>query len=71
VAIAHRTAGALVLGLTLFAVEPIRAAHDPAINEGDPTACVGGPRLDCTLSAETWQRLRATSGARSTAGTTR
>ncbi|MGZ8378327.1 MAG: glycosyltransferase family 117 protein [Gemmatirosa sp.] len=49
---------ALVAALTLFAVEPIRSAHLPAINEGMPTACEGGaPRLDCTLSAETGRRL--------------
>ncbi|MDF1502261.1 DUF2723 domain-containing protein [Roseisolibacter sp. H3M3-2] len=50
--------GLLVGALTLFAVEPIRSAHRPAINEGYPTACEDGrPRLDCTLSAETARRL--------------
>jgi hypothetical protein len=49
---------ALVASLTLFAVEPIRSAHLPPINEGMPTACEGGaPRVDCTLSAETGRRL--------------
>jgi hypothetical protein len=54
-------AGGLLAGaLTLFAVEPIRSAHLPAINEGMPTACEDGrPRVDCTLSAETWRRLSA------------
>ena len=52
-------AAALVIGLTPFAQEPIRAAHFPAINEGEPTACTAGFKLDCTLSAETWTRLRA------------
>jgi hypothetical protein len=52
-------AAALMIGLTPFAVEPIRAAHFPAINEGEPTACTEGFRVDCTLSAETWTRLRA------------
>ena len=52
-------AAALVIGLTPFAQEPIRAAHFPAINEGEPTACTDGFRIDCTLSAETWTRLRA------------
>ena len=48
------------VGLTLFAVEPIRSAHRPAINEGFPTACEdGAPRVACTLSAETWRRLSA------------
>jgi hypothetical protein len=50
---------ALVLGLTPFAFEPIRASHNPPINEGEPTACVGGPRVGCILSAVTWQRLGA------------
>ena len=31
-------AGALVLGLSPFATQPIRAAYFPAINEGEPTA---------------------------------
>ena len=31
--------GAIVLGLTPFATQPIRAAYFPAINEGEPTAC--------------------------------
>jgi VanZ family protein len=49
---------ALVAALTLFAVEPIRSAHLPPINEGMPTACEdGAPRVDCTLSAETGRRL--------------
>src|SRR5678810_214300 len=30
---------ALVLGLTPFIFEPVRAAYFPAINEGAPTAC--------------------------------
>ena len=53
--------GALLLaGLTPFAVEPIRSAHAPPINEGLPTACEGGrPEIGCTLSAETWRRLSA------------
>ncbi|HYW30055.1 MAG TPA: DUF2723 domain-containing protein [Gemmatimonas sp.] len=50
---------ALSLGLTPFLFEPIRASHGPVINEGEPTACVGGPRLDCILSATTWTRLSA------------
>ncbi|MES2522797.1 MAG: DUF2723 domain-containing protein [Gemmatimonadota bacterium] len=50
---------ALVIGLTPFLYEPIRASHNPVINEGEPTACVGGPRVDCILSATTWTRLSA------------
>ena len=30
---------AMVIGLTPFATQPIRAAHFPALNEGEPTAC--------------------------------
>ena len=56
------TALALILGLTPFAFEPIRASHNPPINEGEPTACVGGPRVDCILSSVTWTRLSANIG---------
>ena len=52
-------AAALVIGLTPFAQEPLRAAHFPAINEGEPTACTNSIALGCTLSPTTWQRLRA------------
>ncbi|HKO15183.1 MAG TPA: hypothetical protein VJU87_03035, partial [Gemmatimonadaceae bacterium] len=45
--------GALVLGLTPFATQPIRAAYNPPINEGDPTACRHGLHLSCTFSAGT------------------
>src|SRR3954469_21643257 len=33
------TVVALAAGLTPFAVEPIRAAHHPTLNEGEPTGC--------------------------------
>lgn len=49
---------ALCIGLTPFAYLPVRASHNPAINEGELTACVGGPRLDCIFSATTWSRLK-------------
>ena len=52
-------AAALMIGLTPFAQEPLRAAHFPAVNEGEPTACTAGIAVSCTLSAETWHRLRA------------
>ena len=53
-------AGALfAVGVSPFAFEPIRAAHQPAINEGNPTACDGPPKIGCTFSDTTWQRLRA------------
>src|SRR6476620_6386594 len=38
-------AGALVLGMSVFATQPIRAAHFPPINEGEPTACTDGPHF--------------------------
>jgi hypothetical protein len=47
-------AGALVLGGTPFATQPIRSAHFPAVNEGETTACRTELRLDCTLTKETW-----------------
>ncbi len=46
-------------GLTPFAFEPIRSAWDPAINEGEPTACAGKIGLACTMSSVTLDRLRA------------
>ena len=45
------------IGLTPFLFQPIRAAHRPVINVGEPTACVGAPELSCTFSAETWTKL--------------
>jgi hypothetical protein len=49
----------LVLGLTPFLFEPIRAAYRPAINVGEPTACVGTPEIGCTFSNETYTKLMA------------
>ncbi|MBX3133375.1 MAG: DUF2723 domain-containing protein [Gemmatimonadaceae bacterium] len=46
--------GALILGATPFATQPIRAAHNPPINEGEPTACREGLKLSCTLSKGTY-----------------
>jgi hypothetical protein len=46
---------ALVVGLTPFATQPIRAAHFPALNEGEPTACRTKLELKCTFSAETYR----------------
>ena len=45
--------GAIVLGLTPFATQPIRAAYFPAINEGEPTACRTKLELSCTFSKGT------------------
>ena len=50
---------ALLLGLTPFAVEPIRAAHHPALNEGEPTGCVDAIAIGCTFSRTTLTRLMA------------
>ncbi len=47
----------LCVGLTPFAFVPIRAAHFPGINEGEATACLSGPQVGCTLSAETYSRV--------------
>jgi len=49
--------GALLLGLTPFAFEPIRAAYFPAINEGAPTACETKIAASCTFSKLTEKRL--------------
>ena len=49
--------GALLLGLTPFAFEPIRAAHFPPMNEGEPTGCATHFEWSCTFSALTATRL--------------
>jgi hypothetical protein len=45
---------ALFLGGSSFATQPIRAAHNPAINEGEPTACRQGLEVGCTFSKGTY-----------------
>jgi len=50
---------AFALGLTPFAYMPIRAAHFPALNEGEPTGCTQGIGVGCTFSAVTYERLMA------------
>jgi hypothetical protein len=50
---------ALVLGLTPFAFEPIRAAHHPVLNEGEPTGCSERIGFACTFSETTARRLMA------------
>jgi len=50
-------AAALVFGMTPFATQPIRAAHFPAINEGEPTGCVTEIKVDCTFSRLTYDRF--------------
>jgi hypothetical protein len=49
--------GALIIGLTPFIYEPIRAAHFPAINEGAPTACTTELKAACTFDRVTWDRF--------------
>src|SRR5437868_4935387 len=50
-------AGALLLGMTPFLMQPLRAAHFPAINEGEPTGCTTSIAVDCTLSKTTFSRF--------------
>jgi hypothetical protein len=46
---------ALVVGVSPFATQPIRAAHFPAMNEGEPTACRTKLELACTMSEGTYR----------------
>jgi Protein of unknown function (DUF2723) len=50
-------AGALALGMTPFLTQPLRAAHFPGINEGEPTGCETHIALGCTFSKETYDRF--------------
>ena len=50
---------ALGFGLTPFAVEPIRAAWHPVMNEGEPTGCTREIGVGCTFSKTTAVRLMA------------
>src|SRR5207248_10088859 len=50
---------ALLIGLSAFIYEPIRAAHFPPINEGAPTACATHLELGCTFQRLTVSRLMA------------
>ena len=51
-------AGALLLGGSPFATQPIRSAHFPAVNEGEPTACRTELHLACTLSSGTYTAFK-------------
>ncbi len=51
-------AAAVVLGGSSFATQPIRAAHFPAINEGEPTACRDGLNVSCTFSRGTYDAFK-------------
>jgi hypothetical protein len=50
-------AGVLVLGMTPFLTQPLRAAHFPGINEGEPTGCATKIGLGCTFSKATYDRF--------------
>ena len=45
--------GLLMLGGSPFLTQPIRAAHFPAVNEGEPTGCREKIALSCTFSKQT------------------
>jgi hypothetical protein len=49
--------GALIIGLTPFIYEPVRAAYFPGINEGAPTACETKLKASCTFTKLTKDRL--------------
>jgi hypothetical protein len=50
-------AGALLLGMTPFLMQPLRAAYFPAVNEGEPTGCTNHIHVGCTLSKATYDRF--------------
>ena len=50
--------GAIIIGMTPFATQPIRAAYFPPINEGEPTGCRTEFNWDCTFSAQTWEAFK-------------
>ena len=50
-------AGALLLGMTPFLTQPLRAARFPAINEGEPTGCTTKIAASCTFSKATVDRF--------------
>ncbi|HEY6089217.1 MAG TPA: DUF2723 domain-containing protein [Gemmatimonadaceae bacterium] len=50
-------AGALLLGMTPFLTQPLRAAYFPAINEGEPTGCATSISAGCTFSKATYDRF--------------
>jgi hypothetical protein len=51
-------AGALALGVTPFATQPIRSAYFPRINEGETTGCRTEIGWQCTFSRETWRAFK-------------
>ena len=55
-------AGAMLLGVTPFVMQPIRAAHHPALNTGEVTGCRDRIAVDCTLSRTTLERFQYNAG---------
>ncbi|MDP9200479.1 MAG: DUF2723 domain-containing protein [Gemmatimonadota bacterium] len=49
--------GTLLLGMTPFLTQPLRAARFPAINEGEPTGCATRIGAGCTFSKATYDRF--------------
>jgi hypothetical protein len=52
------SAAMVLVGLLPFATQPVRAAFNPPINEGEPTACRQGLEFSCTVSKGTWDAFR-------------
>ena len=50
--------GAVLLGMTPFATQPIRAAYFPVLNEGEPTGCRTEITVSCTFSKATWTAFK-------------
>lgn len=50
-------AGALLLGMSPFLIQPIRSAYFPVINEGETTGCATHIAVDCTFSKATYDRF--------------
>ncbi|HZE08955.1 MAG TPA: DUF2723 domain-containing protein [Gemmatimonadaceae bacterium] len=50
-------AGTLLLGMTPFLTQPLRAAYFPGINEGEPTGCETRIGWGCTFSKATYDRF--------------
>src|SRR5687768_2752236 len=53
------TAGTLMLGLSPFILQPIRAALHPTLNTGEPTGCVEQLAVSCTFTQTTWDRFKS------------
>jgi hypothetical protein len=48
---------ALVLGISPFATQPIRSAHHPPLNTGEPTGCIERLEASCLFSGATVDRF--------------